>query len=66
MYNNIYNLALWFKVNLTSLSKDMVTNYALYIIIGIIVYLVGSNFYIFNINNLLFFYKYCYKYFIYK
>jgi NADH-ubiquinone oxidoreductase chain 5 len=33
------------------LSTGMVTNYALYIIIGIIVYLLGSNLYLFNINN---------------
>lgn len=29
------------------------TNYALYIIIGFIVYLMSSNFYLFNVNNLL-------------
>jgi NADH-ubiquinone oxidoreductase chain 5 len=38
---------------INGLSTGMVTNYALYIIIGIIVYLMGSNFYLFNINNTL-------------
>lgn len=31
----------------------MVTNYALFIIIGAIVYLLGGNFYLFNIDNAL-------------
>jgi NADH-ubiquinone oxidoreductase chain 5 len=39
------------KIN--AFSTGMVTNYALYIIIGIIVYLAGSNFYLFNISNTL-------------
>jgi len=38
---------------INSLSTGMVTNYALYIIIGIIVYLMGNNFYLFDINNTL-------------
>lgn len=38
---------------INGLSTGMVTNYALYIIIGIIVYLIGNNFYFFNINNTL-------------
>ena len=37
--------------SINGLSTGMVTNYALYIIIGIIVYLMGSNFDLFNINN---------------
>ena len=38
---------------INGLSTGMVTNYALYIITGIILYLIGSNFYLFNINNTL-------------
>jgi NADH-ubiquinone oxidoreductase chain 5 len=38
---------------INSLNTGMVTNYALYIIIGIILYLIGGNFYLFNIDNIL-------------
>src|SRR5690606_8146461 len=39
--------------SINRLSTGIVTNYALYIIIGFIVYLMSSNFYLFNVNNLL-------------
>lgn len=44
-------LLLWTGKLINCLSTGMVTNYALYIIIGIIVYLMGNNFYLFNISN---------------
>lgn len=49
---------------INSLSTGMVTNYALYIIIGIIVYLMGNNFYLFNINNTLLLSMLCINIFI--
>lgn len=44
-------LLLFISKLITSLSTGMVTNYALFIIIGAIVYLLGGNFYLFNIDN---------------
>jgi hypothetical protein len=44
---------LWIGKSINRLSTGIVTNYALYIIIGFIVYLMSSNFYLFNVNNLL-------------
>ena len=46
-------LLLWIGKSINRLSTGIVTNYALYIIIGFIVYLMSSNFYLFNVNNLL-------------
>jgi NADH-ubiquinone oxidoreductase chain 5 len=42
--------------SINALSTGMVTNYGLYIIIGIIVYIFGSNFYLFNIYNFILLY----------
>lgn len=46
-------LLLFISKAVSSLSTGMVTNYALFIIIGVIVYLLGGNFYLFNIDNVL-------------
>lgn len=46
-------LLLFISKVVSGLSTGMVTNYALFIIIGVIVYLLGGNFYLFNINNVL-------------
>lgn len=46
-------LLLFISKIVSGLSTGMVTNYALFIIIGVIVYLLGGNFYLFNINNVL-------------
>lgn len=46
-------LLLFISKAVSGLSTGMVTNYALFIIIGVIVYLLGGNFYLFNIDNVL-------------
>jgi NADH-ubiquinone oxidoreductase chain 5 len=46
-------LLLYIGKSINRLSTGIVTNYALYIIIGFIVYLISSNLYLFNINNIL-------------